>query len=103
MGVMTLSRRKTAPLEVPPAKWVLRYEHSQAGSDTIQTYFDSGWSLAICCRNCMRLIEWKPDELREKFGAQSDIRIANLAARLTCARRGVLRVAGHRGVPLLQR
>jgi hypothetical protein len=69
----------------PPAKAVEAFRPAQAGRDTVRTYLSKGWSLAICCKDCPRLIEWTPRELHRRFADRLNLRIANLASRLTCA------------------
>lgn len=71
-------------LKRPPAKLLQHFRLSQVGDDTIQTYLERGFSLAICCKDCPRLIEWTPLELEQRFGDRLGLRIADLAARLTC-------------------
>lgn len=56
--------------------------------DTIRAYLERGYSLAICCKDCARLVEWTPPELEKRFGERLDLRIRDLAARLTCAGEG---------------
>lgn len=75
-------------LQRPPAKWLRMFDVGQVGDDTVRTFLTNGWSLAICCRDCPRLIEWTPPELLERFGSRPDLRIADLAPRLTCAGEG---------------
>ncbi len=47
-------------------------------------YLALGWSLAICCRTCPRLIEWTPADLKERYGDKPAVRLADIAARLSC-------------------
>ncbi len=72
-------------LKRPPAKLLLRFHIGQIGNDTVRTYLTKGWSLAICCKDCPRLIEWTPAELERRFGERLDLRIADIAKRLTCS------------------
>jgi hypothetical protein len=71
-------------LERPPAKLLQRFRISQIGDDTVQTFLEKGFSLAICCRACPRLIEWTPPELQRRFGDRLGLPIADLAPRLAC-------------------
>lgn len=71
-------------LKPPPKKALDRFHVGQVGDDTVRTYLESGFSLAICCRNCQRLIEWTPPELERRFGAKLRLRIADLCERLAC-------------------
>jgi hypothetical protein len=75
-------------LKRPPAKMVQNFHLGQVGDDTIGSYLAAGFSLAICCKDCPRLIEWTPPELERLFGQRLDLRIADLAARFTCAGEG---------------
>ena len=60
----------------------------QIGDDTIRTFLEGRLSLAICCRDCPRLIEWTPPELERRFGDRPDLKIAAVALRLRCAGEG---------------
>lgn len=71
-------------LKRPPAKLLRRFDAGRIGDDTLQTFLAKGFSLAICCRACPRLIEWTPPQLLERFGSRLELRIADLAARLVC-------------------
>ncbi len=75
-------------LKRPPAKLLERYHHGQIGGDTIRVYLTKGYSLAICCRACLRLVEWRPPELLRRFGAKLDLPIARLGERLSCTVEG---------------
>lgn len=69
-----------------PADHLLRRFRIEAiGADTIGDYLAKGFSLAICCRDCPRLIEWTPPELYRRFGSSPRLRIADIARRLSCA------------------
>lgn len=56
----------------------------QVGDDTVETFLRKGWSLAICCKACERLVEWTPPELARRFGDRIGLRIAALVERLSC-------------------
>jgi len=75
-------------LERPPDRLLRGFHLGQVGNDTIGTYLQRGFSLAICCRDCPRLVEWTPPELERRFGQRPDLRIADLAGRLSCAGAG---------------
>ncbi|HZL00278.1 MAG TPA: hypothetical protein VFC47_10275, partial [Caulobacteraceae bacterium] len=75
-------------LKRPPATLLQRFHIGQVGNDTVQTFLENGYSLAICCRDCPRLIEWTPPELQERFGSRLDLRIADVARRLSCTGEG---------------
>lgn len=79
-------RRST--LKRPPQKAVQVFHPGQAGDDTIADYLAAGWSLAICCKACPRLVEWTPPELAARFGDRPGLRIADLARRLACTGEG---------------
>ena len=72
-------------LERPSDKLLRQFHIGQIGNDTVRTFLQKGWSLAICCRSCPRLIEWTPPDLQERFGDRLDLRIADLAGRLACS------------------
>lgn len=70
----------------PPPKTALRAFHvGQVGTDTVETFLAHGWSLAICCKACERLVEWTPPELQARFQDCPGPRIGDLVARLVCA------------------
>ena len=68
----------------PPAKTLVRFHAGQVGDDTVRSYLTDGFSLAICCRECPRVVEWTPPELAEKFAKHLDLRIADLVPLLAC-------------------
>jgi hypothetical protein len=70
----------------PPPKTALKAFHvGQVGDDTVATYLEKGWSLAICCKACERLVEWTPPELARRFPKPAKVKIADLVPRLACA------------------
>jgi hypothetical protein len=71
-------------LKRPEAKYLLRFHAGQVGDDTIATYLENGWSLAICCKDCPRMVEWTPQDLQQRFGDRLQLKIADLVPRLTC-------------------
>lgn len=77
-----------APLRRPPAKAIKAFHIGQVGDDTIRTFLENSFSLAICCKACPRLIEWTPPELAQKFGDRPDLRLADLVPRLACTGEG---------------
>jgi hypothetical protein len=81
---MDLAHAQQGPTR-PPAKAVQAFRPEQAGRDTVRTYLSKGWSLAICCKDCPRLVEWTPDALHRRFSGRLDLRIADQASRLTSA------------------
>lgn len=73
----------------PPSNAALKAFHAgQVGADTVETYLRAGWSLAICCKACGRLVEWTSPELAARFAAPARIRIADLVPRLACKGEG---------------
>ncbi|WP_242563335.1 hypothetical protein [Phenylobacterium aquaticum] len=75
-------------LKRPAAKLLSRFRLDDLHDDTIRVFLAKGFSLAICCRECPRLIEWTPADLEQRFGARLDLRIADLAPRLACTGEG---------------
>jgi hypothetical protein len=73
-------------IERPSAKDLSRYRADIAvmRADTVRTFLTNGWSLAVCCCDCPRLVEWTPPELLEKFGERLDLSIADIARRIAC-------------------
>lgn len=71
-------------LRAPPKSALRNFRPAQAGSDTVATYLKKGWSLAICCKACERLVEWTPSDLAARFAGRKNVRIAELASRLAC-------------------
>jgi len=57
-------------------------------NDDIRKYLTAGWSLAICCRNCPRIVEWTPPMLLEKFGDRPGLTIQKLFPHLACKGEG---------------
>jgi len=78
----------TSTLRRPHDRLLKAFRISDVGNDTVASYLRQGFSLAICCKDCPRLIEWTPPELEARFGHQPDRRIADIAARLTCKGEG---------------
>lgn len=75
-------------LKAPPKKALQAFRVGQVGRDTISTYLENGWSLAICCKDCERLVEWTPPELAQRFRDRRGVLIADLVERLACAGEG---------------
>lgn len=72
-------------LRRPTDRLLQRFRIADIGDDTIGVFLTKGYSLAICCRDCPRLIEWTPHDLNTRFGDRPHLRIADLAGRLTCS------------------
>ena len=81
---MKNSLHPASTLERPADRLLKTFTVAQVGNDTVRTDLQRGFSLAICCRDCPRLIEWTPPDLQERFGGRLDLRIADLAKRLSC-------------------
>lgn len=79
------SDRPPSTLKRPPETLIRRFHLGQVGNDTVRTFLTKGYSLAICCRECPRTIEWMPEELLKKFGDRTHVKIADIAARLSCS------------------
>ena len=73
-----------ATLERPAERLLKGFKINQVGNDTVRSYLHQGFSLAICCRDCPRLIEWTPPDLERLFAGHLELRIADLASRLSC-------------------
>ena len=78
----------TSTLKRPPARAVKAFHAGQVGEDTISTFLTRGYSLAICCKACPRMVEWTPPDLARRFGDRLGLRIADLVPRLACAGEG---------------
>lgn len=74
----------TSTLERPSAKLLSRFRLDDLHDDTVRVFLTKGFSLAICCRDCPRVIEWTPADLEQRFGHILDLRIADIAPRLSC-------------------
>lgn len=80
------TNRPPSTLKRPADALIKRFHLGHVGADTVRTYLTKGYSLAICCRECSRpVIEWTPQDLLEKFGHRIDVKIADIAARLSCS------------------
>jgi hypothetical protein len=75
-------------LKPPPRKALLAFHVGQVGTDTVETYLEKGWSLAICCKACERLVEWTPPELARRFADPGRVKMAAIVERLACAGEG---------------
>jgi hypothetical protein len=72
-------------LKRPDDRLLRKFRLGQIGSDTVRLYLERGYSLAICCVNCPRLMEWTPPELLRRYGKSPDVKIADIASRLVCS------------------
>ena len=70
----------------PEEKTIRSFKPSMIGADTIGTYLDNGWSLGICCRDCARTIEMKPEAIEARFGAYRGLRLVDLLPKLSCGK-----------------
>lgn len=80
-----MSERPPSTLKRPREQLIRRFHLGQVGNDTVRTFLMKGYSLAICCKDCPRCLEWTPEDLVKKFGDRSHVRIADIAARLSCS------------------
>jgi hypothetical protein len=71
-------------LRPPPKKELSRFHFGLVGNDTVRTYLENAYSLAVCCRACMRLVEITPPQLEERFGSWLDLGITVIGKRLRC-------------------
>jgi hypothetical protein len=71
-------------LKRPEEKTIRSFKPWMIGDDTIATLLDNGWSMGICCRECPRTIEMKPEAIEEKFGGYRRLRLVDLLPKLTC-------------------
>ena len=68
-----------------PAERLIRsFRTEMVGTDTIGDYLTAGHWLVICCKDCPRIIEWMPLELKRRFGATPQLRLSSLVPRLAC-------------------
>jgi hypothetical protein len=68
----------------PEAKYIRSFKPWMIGADTIGTLLDNGWSLGICCRECTRTIEMKPEAIEDRFGAYRHLKLVDLLPKLVC-------------------
>ena len=70
-----------------PAERLLRQATGDGGMsrDTMELYLRKGWWLALCCRDCPRIVEWPPPKLLEMFGDKLTIWTAAWPARAMTA------------------
>jgi hypothetical protein len=84
LTIETLPPGLPSQLKRPEEKAIRSFKPWMIGADTIGTLLDNGWSLGICCRDCPRTIEMKPEAIEEKFGAYRGLRLVDLLPKLTC-------------------
>jgi hypothetical protein len=75
-------------LQRPEEKLIRRFAVWQVRDRSIRGYLEKGFSLAICCRECPRMIEWTPPELLRRFETRLDLQLKDLVPRLSCAGEG---------------
>jgi hypothetical protein len=68
----------------PEAKAIRSFRPWMVGGDTIATLLDNGWSLGICCRNCPRTIDMKPEAIENRFAGHRDFKLVDLLPLLSC-------------------
>jgi hypothetical protein len=83
--------------DLPPASTLRRPTKAQLAQgltgkamfvDTIRLYLRNGWSLAVCCMDCPRIVEWTPPVLAERFDGKLDTTIGDLVGRVACKGEG---------------
>jgi hypothetical protein len=67
---------------------IRRFAIWQVRDRTIRAYLEKGFSLAICCRDCPRTIEWAPPELLRRFETRLELPLKDLVPRLSCTGEG---------------
>jgi hypothetical protein len=72
-------------LERPDDDLIRRFALWQVRDRTIRSYLVKGFSLAICCRDCPRMIEWTPPELLRRFEDRLDLPLKTLVPKLSCS------------------
>jgi hypothetical protein len=71
-------------LKRPDQKLIDRFDVWQVKDRTVRGFLEKGFSLAICCKACPRMIEWTPPRLAAKFERKLDLKLADLVPRLAC-------------------
>ena len=71
-------------LKTPSIQDLATFRLDRIGDDRVSSFLEKGFSLAICCRRCKRLVEWTPPDLESRFAAKSEVSIAAIAERLSC-------------------
>lgn len=71
-------------LERPEERLIQKFDVWQVKDRSIRSFLAKGFSLAICCKHCPRMIEWTPPELLAKFDGKLDLELADLVPRLSC-------------------
>lgn len=71
-------------LKRPDQHLIDRFDVWQVKDRTIGCLVAKGFSLAICCKRCPRMIEWTPQDLLDKFATKLDLPLADLVPRLAC-------------------
>jgi len=79
----------TSTLRRPPTRLLQQARlDRQMHADTIKLYLENGWSLALCCCGCERIVEWTPPALAERFTGKLHVTIADLVDRVACTGEG---------------
>jgi hypothetical protein len=71
-------------LKRPDETLISRFALWQVRDRTVRNYLQKGFSLAICCRACPRMVEWTPAELLRRFEQRLDLPLKDLVPRLSC-------------------
>ena len=85
MSTFDLEPPSISTLQRPSAKAIASFRVGMVGADTVRTFLTKGYSLAIFCKDCPRMVEWTPPSLLQRFGDRLDLRIADLVPRLSCS------------------
>jgi hypothetical protein len=72
----------------PDEALIRRFAIWQVRDRTIRAYLEKGFSLAICCRDCPRTIEWTPPELLRRFETRLELPLKDLVPRMCCTGEG---------------
>ena len=64
----------------PAQKLIDHFRLDMIGDDRVEDYLRKEWSLIICCKGCPRMIEWAPQDLKDRFGERPEVKIADIAA-----------------------
>ena len=75
-------------LKRPDEALIRKFQLRHLGDRTISYHLEKGYSLAICCRDCPRLIAWTPPELLQRFETRLDLKLTDLVPRLACTGEG---------------
>jgi len=73
-------------IPAPSAKALAAFHLGMVKRDRpVRWFLEKGASLAICCKDCRRLVEWTPVDLAERFVGRLHVEMHDVAARLKCS------------------